>query len=97
VQEFRVSSNSYGAELGRAGGAVVSVITKSGSNQLHGTTFYFLRDSAFGAANPFLAVKPHNRQQQLGATLSGPIKRTRPTFLSDSINTYSTFPAWSSF
>ncbi len=40
VQEFRVSSNSYGAELGRSGGAVVNVITKSGSNHMHGTAFY---------------------------------------------------------
>src|SRR5207244_1686369 len=47
VQEFRVSSNTYGAELGRAGGAVVNVVTKSGSNQIHGTNFYYLRDSAF--------------------------------------------------
>src|SRR5581483_8920694 len=46
VQEFRVSSNSYGAELGRAGGAVVNVVTRSGSNHLHGTAFYFVRDSA---------------------------------------------------
>ena len=41
VQEFRVSSNTYGAELGRAGGAVVNVVTKSGSNHVHGTSFYF--------------------------------------------------------
>jgi hypothetical protein len=80
VQEFRVSSSSYGAELGRAGGAVVSVVTKSGSNQLHGTAFYFLRDSAFGATNPFLTFKPHSRQQQMGATLGGPIKRNKAHF-----------------
>src|SRR6201981_1207365 len=53
VQEFRVSSNTYGAELGRAGGAVVNVVTKSGSNHLHGTAFYFLRDSSFGAQPAF--------------------------------------------
>jgi len=46
VQEFRVSSNTYGAEMGRAGGAVVNVVTKSGSNHLRGTGFYFVRDSA---------------------------------------------------
>ena len=55
VQEFRVSSNSYGAELGRSGGAVVNVITKSGSNHWHGTGFYYFRDSGFGgAADPFV-------------------------------------------
>ena len=56
VQEFRVSSNSYGAEQGRSGGAVVNVVTKSGSNHLHGTAFYYLRDSSFGASLPFLAL-----------------------------------------
>jgi len=80
VQEFRVSTNSYSAELGRSGGAVVNVVTKSGSNHLHGTTFYYLRDSSFGAADPFLAFKPHNRQQQVGGTIGGPLKRNKVFF-----------------
>ncbi|MCU1303329.1 MAG: hypothetical protein JWQ87_3613 [Candidatus Sulfotelmatobacter sp.] len=80
VQEFRVSSNSYGAELGRSGGAVVNVITKSGSNHWHGTGFHFLRDSSFGAANSFLAFRPHNRQQQAGGTIGGPIKKNKIFF-----------------
>jgi hypothetical protein len=80
VQEFRVSSNSYGAELGRAGGAVVNVVTKSGSNHWHGTGLYYIRDSGFGAANAFLTFKPHSRQQQSGATLGGPIKKNKIFF-----------------
>ncbi len=80
VQEFRISSNSYGAELGRAGGAVINVVTKSGSNHVHGSAFYYLRDSSFGATNPFLAFKPHNRQQQLGGTIGGPLKRNKIFF-----------------
>jgi hypothetical protein len=80
VQEFRVSSNSYGAELGRAGGAVVNVITKSGSNHLHGTAFYFMRDSALNARHPFVDVKPNDQQQQFGFTLGGPLKRNRAFF-----------------
>jgi len=80
VQEFRVSSNSYGAEQGRSGGAVVNVVTKSGSNHLHGTGFYFLRDSSFGASLPLLAFKPHNRQQQAGGTIGGPLKRNKVFF-----------------
>jgi hypothetical protein len=80
VQEFRVSSNTYGAELGRAGGAVINVVTKSGSNQLHGSDFYFIRDSAFGATQPFLSFKPHAQQQQFGFTLGGPIHRNRMFF-----------------
>lgn len=82
VQEFRVSSNSYGAEQGRSGGAVVNVVTKSGSNHMHGTAFYHLRDSSFGAADPFLAFRPHNRQQQVGGTFGGPLKRNKVFFFS---------------
>jgi hypothetical protein len=80
VQEFRVSSNAYGAELGRAGGAVVNVVTKSGSNHLHGTDFYYFRDSALGANDPFLAFKPHDRQQQFGGTIGGPLRRNKVFF-----------------
>jgi hypothetical protein len=80
VQEFRVSSNSYGAEQGRSGGAVVNVVTKSGTNHLHGTGFYYLRDSSLGASLPFLAFKPHNRQQQFGGTVGGPLKRNKTFF-----------------
>ncbi|HEV2114469.1 MAG TPA: TonB-dependent receptor, partial [Terriglobales bacterium] len=80
VQEFRVSSNSYGAELGRAGGAVVNVVTKSGSNRFHGTAFYYLRDSRFNAQPAFTDFKPSDRQQQFGFTLGGPLKRNRAFF-----------------
>ena len=80
VQEFRVSTNSYGAELGRAGGAVVNVVTKSGSNHWHGTGLYYIRDSGFGAADAFMTFKPHSRQQQGGATLGGPIKKNKIFF-----------------
>jgi hypothetical protein len=80
VQEFRVSSNTYGAELGRAGGAVVNVVTKSGSNHWHGTGFYLLRDSALGAGPAFVGFKPSDQQQQFGGTLGGPIKRNKAFF-----------------
>jgi len=71
VQEFRVSSNTYGAELGRAGGAVVNVVTKSGSNHLHGTSFYFSArqllqrpPSFYGlqAQRSPASVRPHRRR-----------------------------------
>lgn len=80
VQEFRVSSNTYGAELGRAGGAVVNVVTKSGSNNFHGSSFYFIRDSALDAQHPFMDFKPAARQQQFGFTVGGPIQRNRAFF-----------------
>ncbi len=81
MQEFRVQSSGYGAESGRAGGAVVNVVTKSGSNRWHGTTFYHLRDSELGgAAPPFVGFNPSNEQQQFGATIGGPIQRSKTFF-----------------
>lgn len=80
VQQFRVSSNTYSPELGRAGGAVVNVITKSGSNHFHGTGFDYFRDSAFDAQQPFVGSKPKDQQQQFGATFGGPIKKNRVFF-----------------
>jgi hypothetical protein len=80
VEEFRVNTNNYGAELGRAGAAVINVVTKSGSNEFHGKAFYFLRDSSFGATNPFVGFKPSENQHQFGATLGGPARRNRVFF-----------------
>src|SRR5277367_3764479 len=81
VQEFRVQSSGYGAESGRAGGAVVNIVTKSGSNTWHGNTFYYLRDSSLGGAAPaFVGFNPSDQQHQFGATIGGPIEPNK-TFL----------------
>ena len=80
VQEFRISSNTYGVEQGRAGGAVVNVVTKSGSNHWHGTAFYFIRDASMNAQPAFTDTKPSDRQQQFGFTVGGPIKRNKVFF-----------------
>lgn len=80
IKEFRVSTNSYSAELGRAGGAVFNVATKSGSNEWHGSGFYFLRDRDFDAAQPYASDQPTDRQQQFGGTLGGPIRKNRIFF-----------------
>ncbi len=80
VQEFRVSSNTYGAEQGRAGGAIINVVTRSGSNHFHGTGFYYLRDSSFNATPGYVGFKPEDRQHQFGGTISGPISKNRAFF-----------------
>ncbi len=80
IQEFRVSSNTYGAELGRSGGAVINVVTRSGANQMHGSIFGFFRDSAFAARNPALSFKPREDQKQFGFTVGGPIRKNRIFF-----------------
>ncbi len=80
IQEFRVSSNSYSAELGRSGGAVFNVATKSGTNNWHGTGFYYLRDRVFDAEQPYASSQPDDRQQQFGGTIGGPIRKDRIFF-----------------
>jgi hypothetical protein len=80
IQEFRVSSNTYGPELGRSGSAVINVVTRSGGNQWHGSLFDYYRDGRLGARYPMIGGKPPNRQEQFGFTLGGPIKRNRAFF-----------------
>jgi hypothetical protein len=80
IQEFRVSKNSYSAELGRSGGAVFNVATKSGTNNWHGTGFYYLRDRSFDAQQPYASSQPNDRQQQFGGTVGGPIRKDRIFF-----------------
>ena len=81
VQEFQVNSSSFSAEYGRAGGAVINVVTKSGTNELHGSLFEFYRDKALNANNAIneLNGRPKSpyHYNQFGGTLGGPIRRNR--------------------
>ena len=77
IQEFRVSSNGYNAEMGRAGGAVMNVVTRSGSNRIHGSLLYLLRDGRLSATHAFVGKQYPDRQNQGAATIGGPIKRDR--------------------
>ncbi|MHB0972423.1 MAG: TonB-dependent receptor [Thermoanaerobaculia bacterium] len=84
VREFQINRNAYSAEYGRAGGAVVNVITKSGTNQFQGTAFYFLRDRDYNA-NDYIN-KINNRAKgpyhydQYGVSNGGPIVRDKHFF-----------------
>jgi hypothetical protein len=83
MQEFRVQTSSYAAEFGRTPGAQISVVTKSGSNQFHGTAFDYLRNDIFDARNYFDAPplpKPPLRQNDFGGTLGGPILKDKTFF-----------------
>ena len=77
VKEFQVNTNAYSAEYGRAGGAVINVVTKSGTNEYHGNAFYFYRDQKLNAKNYIDAyngrVKAPYHFDQFGATFGGPI------------------------
>src|SRR5437660_6168563 len=78
VQEFQIITNSYGAEFGRAAGGVVNIITRSGSNEMHGTVFGYLRNRNFQAVNPFSTVpNPAYTRVQAGAAFGGPIKKDK--------------------
>ena len=76
VREFKIQTNLYSADVGRNSGAVVDVITKSGTNQLHGSVFEFLRNSAMDARSFFSpkgTVFPSFRLNQFGGSVGGPV------------------------
>src|SRR5499427_4209169 len=79
VQEFRVVNNSFGAEYGRAVGGIVNFVTKSGTNNLHGSVYEFFQNSATDARSLLQAAPlPHTlRQNQFGATLGGPLVKNK--------------------
>ena len=78
VQEFQIITNGYAAEYGRASGGVVNIITRSGTNDVHGTAFGFLRNRDFQATNPFSTVpNPAYTRFQGGASIGGPIKKDK--------------------
>jgi hypothetical protein len=80
VREFRVLTNSYGPEYGQASGGVVTIVTKSGTNDFHGSAFEFLRNDRFDARNFFDAEKPSFKRNQFGFSAGGALVKDR-TFL----------------
>jgi hypothetical protein len=77
IQEFQVLTSNYSAEFGRAGGGIINVVTKSGTNQLRGSAFEFLRNSKLDARNFFDIIKPSLKRNQFGGSLGGPLKRDK--------------------
>ena len=83
MQEFRIQTSSYAPEFGRSPGAQISIVTKGGTNQWHGTAFDYLRNDIFDARNYFDSIplpKPPVRQNDFGGTLGGPIWRNHTFF-----------------
>jgi hypothetical protein len=77
LQDFKVTTSNYDAEFGAASGALIQATTASGTNQLHGTLFEFLRNNAANAADPFTLLNPPIRWNQFGGSVGGPIRRDR--------------------
>lgn len=93
IREFQVNTSNFSAEYGKAAGAVVNAVTKSGTNHLHGTGHMFVTDSAMWAANPFstqavvsgstitqVPLKPPDRRYQFGGNVGGPIIKDKMFF-----------------
>lgn len=96
VQEFQVNSNSYSAEFGHAGGAVINVVTKSGTNQLHGTGFEYFRDRSLNANDPINILNGRSRSpyhfNQFGGDVGGPLIRDKAFFFFDYDGQRNTLP-----
>jgi len=94
VQEFQVNTSNYSAEYGRAAGAVVNTVTKSGSNDFHGEVYFYDRDNSWGAINPFTTLTkqtspgvftsspyaPTDVRKMYGFGVGGPIKKDKLFF-----------------
>lgn len=94
IREFQVNTSNYSAEYGRAAGGVVNSVTKSGTNNIHGEGFYYIRDNTLGATNPFttrtisngsggwqtVPFKPEDRRHQFGGSVGGPIVKDKLFF-----------------
>jgi hypothetical protein len=93
IQEFQVNTSNFSAEYGRAAGAVVNAVTKSGSNAFHGSLFWYYRNEELNAFNPFttrptlvgttvtsVPIKPEDRRHQFGGTVGGPIIKDKLFF-----------------
>jgi len=73
IQEFRVETNLYTAEVGRTAAGVINILTKSGTNTFHGSAYEFIRNDALDATEFFASSKPPFRQNQFGGSVGGPV------------------------
>ena len=86
IEEFRIETDNYSAEYGRASGAVINVSVRRGTNQFHGRAWDYNRNTAFNAIGPFApfgGVKPTLIRNQFGGTFGGPIFKDRTFFFAD--------------
>jgi hypothetical protein len=97
VQEFKMQTNFFGAEYAQSGGAVINMVTKSGTNQFHGDGYYFLRDSTLNAnswsANRAGSAVPYYHRDQFGGVVGGPIRKNKTFFFATYEYTHSKSPS----
>ena len=80
VREFQVLTTNYSSEFGGTSGGVINMVTKSGTNEFHGSAYEFLRNSDLDARNFFDVRKPAFKRNQFGASLGGPIRKDKTFF-----------------
>ena len=80
IEEFRMITNTFDAEYGRNSGAVVNVVTKSGTNAFHGDVYEYFRNKVLNAQGYFNTINPQFNQNQFGGTFGGPVKKNRTFF-----------------
>ncbi len=77
VQEFQVGKAAYSAEFGRAAGGSINTVIRSGGNAFHADAFYYYRDQDMQARDPLASVKPAEKRQQFGGSVSGPVLKNK--------------------
>lgn len=80
IQEFQVQTSGYSAEFGRAVGGVINTVTKSGTNSLHGTAYWYFRNRTLNAKDPYASINPPEWRHQAGGSLGGAIVRDKLFF-----------------
>ncbi len=80
LEQFKLQTANYSAEYGQGGGAIVNIVTKSGTNKFHGAGWEFIRNDNLDARNFFATTKPEFKRNQFGGVLGGPIVRDKTFF-----------------
>jgi hypothetical protein len=96
VQEFQVQSSGYSAEFGRAVGGVINTVTKSGTNDLHGTAYWFFRNRSLNSRDRFSAINPREYRHQAGGSIGGAIRKDKIFYFFNTEITRRNFPLVSS-
>jgi hypothetical protein len=96
VQEFQVQASGYSAEFGRAVGGVINTVSKSGTNEVHGTAYWYFRNQDFNARDRYASINPLETRHQAGGSLGGPIVKDRLFYFFNGEITRRDFPLISS-
>jgi hypothetical protein len=92
VQEFQVQSSGFSAEFGRSVGGSVNTVTRSGSNDVHGTAYWFFRNQNFNARDRYAFTNPDEKRNQFGGSFGGPVKKDKLFYFLNYDGTRRNFP-----